>query len=332
MREIVETTKIIPIPRNSKFNEVKSTGKSLIAFPAQCNYNGYKFPLKVIEELHQQDNFILLDAAALLSTSSLDLTVHKPDYVCFSFYKIFGYPSGLGALIVSNRGAKQLKKKYYGGGTVKVVLTRENWHVNRDSIHEKFEDGTVAYLSIISLQSCFKYMENLLGTSFIERISRHVFNLGKYLYEQLRNLKHHNQQPVALLYQDTNFDDNDTQGGIVNFNLMHDDGAFIGYGEFSCMASLHNFTLRAGCFCNPGSCQTHLKLTNEDVMTNYNSGRVCGSSDYDLINGRPTGSIRISFGYMNAKDEIDEFIEFIKKCYVHDRIVMSRDHVKLNYR
>lgn len=331
MREVVDTKKIVPILR-SKLSEIKPTGKSLIAFPAQCNYNGYKFPLKIIEELRKdENNFILLDAAALLSSSALDLTAHRPDYVCLSFYKIFGYPTGLGALIVSKRGGLQLRKKYYGGGTVKIALTRENWHVKRDSIHEKYEDGTISYLSIISLLTCFKYMENLLGKSFIERISRHVFNLAKYLYHELKNLKHHNQQPVAQLYHDTNFDNIGSQGGLVNFNLRHDDGSYVGYAEFNSIASLHNFVLRTGCFCNPGSCQTFLNLTTEELIKHYKAGHVCGD-DNDMVDGVPTGSIRVSFSYINTKDEIDRFIAMIVKCYVKKEIVIPTDNIKLNYR
>ena len=40
---------------------------------------------------------VLLDAAKLAATSVLDLSVHRPDFVAVSFYKMFGYPTGLGA-------------------------------------------------------------------------------------------------------------------------------------------------------------------------------------------------------------------------------------------
>jgi molybdenum cofactor sulfurtransferase len=45
---------------------------------------------------------ILLDAAALVSSASLDLSQYQPDFVTLSFYKIFGFPTGIGALIVKN--------------------------------------------------------------------------------------------------------------------------------------------------------------------------------------------------------------------------------------
>ena len=43
-----------------------------------------------------RDWYVLLDAASYASTSPLDLSAVKPDFVPISFYKIFGYPTGLG--------------------------------------------------------------------------------------------------------------------------------------------------------------------------------------------------------------------------------------------
>lgn len=254
MREIVGTSKIIPLTKEQLLDSNLKTGSGgLITFPAQCNFNGLKLPLDLIASIHNNpDTFICLDAASFLSTNSLDLRRFKPDFVCLSFYKIFGYPTGLGALIVSKRGAERLNKKYYGGGTVQIALTRTNWHRKRDPIHERFEDGTCDFLSIIALQTCFQFMEELLGSDFIERVSRHVFNLGRYLHHHLGSLKHHNGQPVVKFHHDTEFTDLASQGGIVNFSLLHADGAFVGFGEFSSIAALHNIILRTGCFCNPG--------------------------------------------------------------------------------
>jgi molybdenum cofactor sulfurtransferase len=335
MREVVQTDKIIPVTKKELIdvNFVIST-PGLVTFPAQCNFNGFKFPLELIEKFHQNsDLFVCLDAASFVSTSHLDLQLYKPDFVCLSFYKIFGYPTGLGALLVSRRGAEKLDKKYYGGGTVKIALTRTNWHQKRDLIHERFEDGTISFLSIISLQSSFQFMENLLGIDFIHRTSRHVFNLAKYLHHQLSILRHHNNQPVVVFYHETKFDNSSSQGGILNFNLRHADGSFVGFAEFSCIAALHNIILRTGCFCNPGACQTYLELTNEDLLNQFNAGHICGDEN-DLINGEPSGSVRVSFGYMTTKENVEKLVEVIKECYVEtaNRILLSRDDVKREYK
>jgi selenocysteine lyase/cysteine desulfurase len=43
---------------------------------------------------------VLLDAAAFVPTRPLDLTATPADFVTVSFYKMLGYPTGLGALLV----------------------------------------------------------------------------------------------------------------------------------------------------------------------------------------------------------------------------------------
>ena len=86
---------------------------SLFAYPAQSNFSGHRYPLEWVDMVHSRSEhvsethphckcrthphwYVLLDAAALLTTSTLDLSCHKPDFVVLSFYKMFGFPTGLG--------------------------------------------------------------------------------------------------------------------------------------------------------------------------------------------------------------------------------------------
>ena len=120
---------------------------SLFVYSAQCNFSGLKYPLDWIENIkngcldaHMRSEsnwFTLLDAACFVATNDLNLSIFKPDFVCLSFYKLFGYPTGIGALLVKNDRADVLKKVYYGGGTVDVVLSSKMHHVKRESLHEK---------------------------------------------------------------------------------------------------------------------------------------------------------------------------------------------------
>lgn len=119
---------------------------SLFVYPAQCNFSGTKYPLTWIENiqkgalnyLHCSNRwFCCLDAAAYVSTNFLDLSEYKPDFVCISFYKLFGYPTGLGALLVKNNSHDVLLKKYYGGGTVLMALSTENIVIPRSILHER---------------------------------------------------------------------------------------------------------------------------------------------------------------------------------------------------
>lgn len=153
------------------------------------------------------------------------------------------------------------------------------------------------------------------GLRTIQRISRHVYNLAKYCYECLKELKHSNGNPLIVFYNHTNFESRVTQGGICTFNILHADGSFVGFAEVACIAAIYNIHIRTGCFCNPGACQEFLELSNEDIKKQFQAGHVC--SDYnDLVDGVPTGAVRISVGYMTTKENIDTVVSMIRDNYL----------------
>ena len=80
---------------------------------------------------------MLLDAASHVSTSPLDLSSTHPHFVTISFYKMFGFPTGVGALLVRKDCADVLVKTYYGGGTVKATDSWIPFHVHKDQLHER---------------------------------------------------------------------------------------------------------------------------------------------------------------------------------------------------
>ncbi|EFN88009.1 molybdenum cofactor sulfurase 1 [Harpegnathos saltator] len=295
---------------------------SLFVYSAQCNFSGLKYPLEWIKNVHagalsavvgdsSTDWYVLLDAASFVPTNNLDLSIFKADFVCLSFYKMFGYPTGIGALLVKNSSSDVLKKVYYGGGTVDVALASEMFHRKRQVLHQRFEDGTVPFLSIASLRYGFDVLSKLT----MDKISQHVFSLARILYRSLLILHHCNGKSVAKLYTDSDYEDRNSQGGIVTFNLIRSNGEYVGYTEVANMAALFKIHLRTGCFCNPGACQRHLSLASETILQNYEVGYVCGGT-VDLINGRPTGAVRISFGYMSTMKDVETVLLMITKCFV----------------
>lgn len=72
---------------------------TLLAFPAQSNFSGVHHPLEWIGRARALGWDVLLDAAAFVPTNPLDLGRYQPDFVAVSFYKMFGYPTGIGALV-----------------------------------------------------------------------------------------------------------------------------------------------------------------------------------------------------------------------------------------
>lgn len=120
----------------------------LFCYPAQSNFSGTRYPLSWIGEVTAGRVcpvsapapgrwFVLLDAASYASTSPLDLSAHPADFVSLSFYKIFGFPTGLGALLVHNRVAPLLRKTYFGGGTAAAYLAGEDFYIPRPSVAER---------------------------------------------------------------------------------------------------------------------------------------------------------------------------------------------------
>ncbi|XP_026825788.1 molybdenum cofactor sulfurase isoform X2 [Ooceraea biroi] len=311
------------IPRDSD-EERRTNGNSLFVYSAQCNFSGLKYPLKWIRDTHMGALsavaskpstrwYVLLDAAGFAPTNNLDLSIFKPDFVCLSFYKMFGYPTGIGALLVKNSSSGLLEKVYYGGGTVDVALSSEMFHKKRQALHQRFEDGTVPFLSIVTLQHGFEVLARLT----IDKISKHVFSLARALHYSLLMLHHCNGKPVVKLYSDTDYEVHDSQGGIVTFNLIRSSGEYVGYMEVVNMAALFKIHLRTGCFCNPGACQRHLSLSPKEILENYEAGYTCGGTA-DLINGKPTGAVRISFGYMSTIKDVRTLLLMITKCFIDE--------------
>lgn len=99
------------------------------------------------------------------------------------------------------------------------------------SLFNRFEDGTIPYLSIISLLAGYETIEKLIPGQHMNRIAQHCFNLANYLYESLNELKYSNGRHVIHFYHDTNFTSINDQGAIVNFNVLHEDGNFVGFSE-----------------------------------------------------------------------------------------------------
>nr|XP_061817723.1 molybdenum cofactor sulfurase-like isoform X1 [Nerophis lumbriciformis] len=303
----------------------------LFCYPAQSNFSGRKYPLSHVKGIqakrlypacdHPGQWFVLLDAASLVSCSPLNLQDCPADFIPISFYKIFGFPTGLGALLVRNHAASMLKKTYFGGGTAAAYLSGEDYYVQAANIPDRFEDGTVSFLDIIALNHSFETLYRITGCML--NIQQHTFGLARYTYLLLSSLCHGNRRPVAQMYTHGQFESPSTQGAILNFNLMDCHGKIIGYSQVDRMASLYNIHVRTGCFCNTGACQSFLGITNQQMKRNLQAGHVCGDT-LDLVDGQPTGSVRVSFGYMSTFDDCQKFLSFVAECFVEKPVTVDQ--------
>ncbi|KAJ9562674.1 hypothetical protein OSB04_007834 [Centaurea solstitialis] len=324
---------------------------NLFAFPSECNFSGVRFNLDLIDMIKEDSErvlegsqhcrghwMVLLDAAKGCSTDPPDLSKYKADFVAISFYKLFGYPTGLGALIVRNEAAKLLKKTYFSGGvfcqpnvqffslslkgnvinsrkfsgTVAASIADMDFVKRREGIEESFEDGTLSFLNIASI----RHGLDILNTLSTLAISRHTSSLARYTRNMLLALRHADGEEVCKIYGLNYLKASYSGlGPVVSFNLKRPDGSWIGYREVEKLASLSGIQLRTGCFCNPGACSKYLGLSHSDLVSNIEAGHVCWD-DYDISNGKPTGAVRVSFGYMSTFEDAWKFMNFVVSSFV----------------
>ncbi|OKL56368.1 Molybdenum cofactor sulfurase [Talaromyces atroroseus] len=291
----------------------------LFAYPAQSNMNGRRLPLRwcdQIRNLRGQTTFTLLDAASLVSTAPLDLSDPRicPDFTVVSFYKIFGFPD-LGALIVRKESGHIFKhRKFFGGGTVDMVTVGHQWHAKKQtSIHEQLEDGTLPFHNIIALDSALRVHNRLYGS--MSNISAHTSFLSQQLYNRLSLIKHANGMPVCNFYMSgCSYEDPTSQGPILALNLLDSNGGWLGKSEIEKLASVKAIHIRSGTLCNPGGTASLLGLSHEEMEANYTAGQRCGD-EHDIMQGKPTGALRLSLGAMTSSRDIDRFVAFIAEFY-----------------
>ncbi|KAG4213196.1 hypothetical protein ERO13_A01G039700v2 [Gossypium hirsutum] len=317
----------VQIRNEAKVLEGELTGDAynLFAFPSECNFSGMRFGLDLVNNVKQNAEkflegspyskghwMVLIDAAKGFAAQPPDLSLYPADFVVISFYKLFGYPTGLGALIIRNDAAKLLKKTYFSGGTVAASIADIDFVRRREAVEEQFEDGTISFLSIASIRHGFKIF-NTLTTS---AMCWHTMSLTKFLKRKLLALRHENGESVCTLYGNCPLKvSRHDCGSIVSFNLKRPDGSWFGHREVEKLASLYGIQLRTGCFCNPGACAKYLGLSHSDLLSNLEAGHVCWD-DNDVINGKPTGAVRVSFGYMSTYEDAKKFIDFIRSSFI----------------
>lgn len=58
------------------------------------------------------------------------------------------------------------------------------------------------------------------------------------------------------------------------------------------------------------------------------AGHVCGDG-IDLLDGQPTGSVRVSFGYMSTFEDCQKFLKFVAACFVEKPVTVDQERLKM---
>ncbi|GFH55160.1 hypothetical protein CTEN210_11636 [Chaetoceros tenuissimus] len=315
------------------WSHARDSGNHLLVMPLECNFTGNKMEKaqEIIAQSRQSSGnwYTCLDIAKAASTSSINLKKLDPDFAVVSFYKIFGAPTGIGALFVKRSSKDVLlknggKRRYFGGGSVDIALPNLDYSIKRNTL-DSLVQGTVNFRGITSLKHGLEEVQQLGVT----HISRHVHSLIVECCTRLKGLKHTNGQSVIECYGQWRHDGIPSileQGSILSFNIVRSDGSYVGYNEVTKLAALYKYPmqLRGGCFCNVGACHDALGIDENEAKENHlKTGKVCGDH-LDVIDGKPTGAIRLSLGKDSIWEDVDTLITFIEKTFVDDNLTTQK--------
>ena len=246
-----------------------------------------------------------MDAAAFVPTNRLDLDRWNPDYVALSFYKMFGYPTGVGALVARRRALEKLHRPWFAGGTITVASVQADRHFLAPG-SEGFEDGTLNYASIPAVERGLNFIDSV----GIDTIHTRVSCLTDWMIDRLLTLRHGNDRPVIRLYGPA---EREARGGTVAINVYGADGAALNHETVEERANEHNISLRTGCFCNPGAGEIALGLTQEELTVCFNrpDSRMTMEEFRQCIDGESSGAVRVSAGLVTNFEDVWKLVEFM---------------------
>ena len=282
---------------------------NLFAYPAQSNFSAVQHPLEWIERAHAKGWDVLLDAAAFAPSNLLDLGKYKADFVPLSFYKIFGYPTGVGALVARREALEKLHRPWFAGGTITVASVQGDKYYLAEA-PAAFEDGTLDYLNIPAVEIGLKHIQSI----GYETVHERVRTLSGWLLDNLSEMKHSTGVPLVRIYGPLT---TIKRGGAVTANFFNKDSRLIDHRLIEQEAITHNISLRTGCFCNPGAGEIALGISKPELaacFTQPGHDQRLSLDDFRLcIDGKASGAVRISVGLVSNFEDVQAFLKFAEE-------------------
>jgi selenocysteine lyase/cysteine desulfurase len=244
----------------------------------------------------------------------------KPDFVSVSFYKMFGYPTGVGCLLARSRVLAAMNRPWFAGGTVNFATVSGRACI-LSSGEAGFEDGTLNYLAIPAVEIGLRHLHGV----GVDTINTRIRCLTAWMLQRLLELQHSNGHHMVRIYGPIT---TESRGGTIALNFYDPEGHLLDYRRVEEMAGAHGISLRTGCFCNPGAGETAEGITEEDVRAalaldpqNMNLTRFL-----DLVTSRggtSAGAIRVSFGLASNFADARRFIEFAETLRDQTRLAIG---------
>ncbi|MHA6625710.1 aminotransferase class V-fold PLP-dependent enzyme [Pseudonocardia sichuanensis] len=284
------------------------SARNLLAFPAQSNFSGVQHSLDLVDEAHDAGWDVLVDAAAFAPTNRFDVAATRPDFATFSFYKVFGFPTGVGCLLMRRDRLDALVRPWFAGGTITIASVQGDGHyLHLDEA--AFEDGTVDYLNLPAVGTGLQHITR----TGLDAIHSRVACLTAWVLGALRGLRHANGRPLVQIHGPT---DTTARGGTVTFTMRDPDGRPVDDRRVEELAMRVNISLRTGCFCNPGAGEIAHHLGSEamrkwfvrDEPMSFLELRERLYAEHDLL----VAAIRISVGIASNFADVYRLMCFLQ--------------------
>ena len=273
----------------------------LFAFPAQSNFSGVRHSLELVARAQSRGWRVLVDAAAFVPTHPLSLAQVRADFVGLSFYKMFGWPTGVGALLARHDALTQLERPWFAGGTVEYVSVQHRRHQFLQGV-EAFEDGTPSFLDIAAVPEGIAFLRAIGMDGIRARMAR----LAARLLGDL---------PAFVRVYGPR--DTEARGATVALNVLDRRGEPLPYWEVERAAARAGISVRGGCFCNPGAAEFAFQIDagqSRDCLDRLGPGTFTPEA-FGRCLGGPVGAVRVSLGVPTTDADLDRLITFLHHCH-----------------
>lgn len=281
-------------------------GPSLFAYPLQSNFSGVRHGVELVTVMQDKGYDVAVDAAALVPTHPLSLQTVRPDFMCVSFYKMFGYPTGIGALLARREVLGRLRRPWFSGGTVEWASVQNTRH-RFERGPAAFEDGTVDFLGLSAVP---------IGLAFLSRVGmdtirEHVTDLTRRLLAGLTALEHANGTPLVRIYGPSRCEG---RGGTVAFNVIDHTGNVVPFRDIERAAGDAKISIRGGCFCNPGASEVAFGFDPERAAACLDRTAPGAFDEEDFaacLGADAVGAVRASVGLPTTVEDVDRLLDFV---------------------
>ena len=230
---------------------------------------------EIIRLAHEKGVPVCIDGAQSVPHMQVNVQALDCEFMAFSGHKMYG-PTGIGVLYGKKEWLEQLPPAEGGGEMIEHVRWEETTY---NTLPYKFEAGTPNFVGSYALHKAIEYMQSI-GWKAIEA---HEKELTQYCEERLSGLGdihiYAAGQPKA---------------GVISFNVYN--------GHIS------NFKSQISNLIHPFDVGTLLDQQGVAVRT----GHHCAEPLIDEL-GVP-GTVRVSFGLYNDKNDVDAFIAALQKA------------------